>query len=254
MFDINVSSHVPNLSGLPGPMRLTVNFQTRNAKYCAAVLSGERITLDFPDGDKNIAITGRVTHVQTTQEWMGPRYNVTLQQDTAPVVTVSGRFHLEDLIKRDYNQAKTMNELAKCAGFAPTFVKVKPPARYEGVDWGYTGLAPDQIIIDDPHAPLDANWTLVVKEKKPMKVRNKFYVAAANVTSFAEQDAEDRPLNISGSSQVGYGRWTKPTLALAIAHAETILEKDPTKDHVAIAQIVRVVRREKQPFVVETVK
>lgn len=97
------------------------------------------------------------------------------------------------------------------------------------------------------------------KEKK-MKVRNKFYVAAPSVTAEHEQ-AEP---NLEGKVPLAGGplpkglinrpRWTRHTLADALKHAEQMLEADPKLEHVAVTQIVRVVRRKKAPVVVEVVK
>lgn len=97
---------------------------------------------------------------------------------------------------------------------------------------------------------------LTTKEKK-MRVRNKFYVAAPAVTSHAEQDQvnDKDKVALAVSHQGGTGaKWTRPSLKDALLHAEQILEGNPKQDHVAIVQIVRIVRRKKQPIVVETVR
>jgi hypothetical protein len=78
-----------------------------------------------------------------------------------------------------------------------------------------------------------------------VKIRNRFYVAAPAVTTHTEQDQANTERS---------ARWTHPTLKAALAHAETILEENPNKDHVAVVQIVRVVRRKKAPVVVEVVR
>lgn len=97
--------------------------------------------------------------------------------------------------------------------------------------------------------------TVTVKEKL-MKVRNRFYVAAPSVTTSSEQaqDNLEGKVRLSVSPNDRNGKWTRKTLAAAISHAETMLEQDPSKDHIAIVQIVRVVRRKKAPVVVEVVK
>jgi hypothetical protein len=93
------------------------------------------------------------------------------------------------------------------------------------------------------------------EKEKPVKIRNRFYVAAASVTTNREQGQVNEPKNVhlSGPNNDG-GRWTRPTLAAAVAHAQQILEDNPSQDHVAITQIVRIVRRKKAPVVVEVVR
>jgi hypothetical protein len=104
----------------------------------------------------------------------------------------------------------------------------------------------------------DANFTIIddpMKEKKLMKVRNRFYVAAPSVTSASEQDqVNSNPAMLAVSPNDRCRSWTRSTLKDAVEHARKVLEQDPSKDHVAIVQIVRVVRRQKAPVVVEVVK
>jgi hypothetical protein len=98
---------------------------------------------------------------------------------------------------------------------------------------------------------------LTAKEK-PVKIRNKYYVAADRVTTHSEQDQDnvDGKVAFAGvtSQSRSYGKWTRKDLSAAIAHAEQVLEADPAKEHVAIVKIIRVVRRKKAPLVVEVIK
>lgn len=105
-----------------------------------------------------------------------------------------------------------------------------------------------------PTGPMTMGHT---KEKKMMKkVRNRFYVAAPSVTTASEQDQDNIPKNVALAVSSGdrSGKWTRKTVADAIAHAEKILEVNPTQDHVAISQIVKIVRRKRAPIVVENVR
>ena len=114
-----------------------------------------------------------------------------------------------------------------------------------------------------------ANYT--VKERKVMKVRNRFYVAAPHVTTESEQAQANTPdvvklsepvldserqTSFGGRQRGGHhdGKWTRKDLAAAIAHGEAILAAQPSRDHVAIVKIVKIVRRPKPKFVVEDVK
>lgn len=102
-------------------------------------------------------------------------------------------------------------------------------------------------------------------KKKPVKIRNKYYVAAAHVTSDGEQAQDNTAKNVAlsvprvnpphtgGSAAHHEGKWTRRDLKDAIKHAEQILEAQPNRDHVTIVKIVRVVRRKKAPVVVEVV-
>lgn len=93
-----------------------------------------------------------------------------------------------------------------------------------------------------------------VKEKL-VKVNNKFYCASPNVTREKEQkqknDGKNGTLAIRATDG---GRWTRPTLEAAVEHAREQLRQNPELDHVAVVQIVRVVRRAELPLIVETVK
>jgi hypothetical protein len=111
-----------------------------------------------------------------------------------------------------------------------------------------TGLSPSMIIMDDP-----------MKEEKVLKkVNNPYYVASPNVTTPREQDQK----NIAAGTGTAClatpsnpnGRWTRPTVDAAIEHANEMLAKDPSLEHVAIVKIVRVVRRPKIKNVVEVIK
>lgn len=132
---------------------------------------------------------------------------------------------------------------------------------YFGVDWatGNCRCAP----------------VFIAKEKK-MKVRNRFYAAAPHCTTASEQDQDNLPgkvtlatplkasvdsRNVGGDSYGGRqtgrfstGKWTRKTLDDAVNMAEQMLEAQPERDHVAIVQIVRIVRRKKAPITVEVVR
>ncbi len=88
-----------------------------------------------------------------------------------------------------------------------------------------------------------------------MKVRNKFYVAAPTVTSHSEQNQINDPkhVRLSMSPLDRGGKWTRKDLASAVEHARRILNDDPNKDHVAVVQIVKIVRRQVAPVIVENV-
>jgi hypothetical protein len=90
------------------------------------------------------------------------------------------------------------------------------------------------------------------KKEEPVlkKVRNKFYVAADSVTRHSEQGQD----NAYAAGQTSGARpWTKKSLDDAIKQAGDILEAEPSRDHVAIVRIIRIVRRKKSPLVVEKV-
>lgn len=103
-------------------------------------------------------------------------------------------------------------------------------------------------------APIRANK----KKETPVKIRNRFYVAADRVATASEQGQDNIKKNVAFAgvdpqSRV-HGKWTRKTLADAVEHAHDILENDPTKDHVAIVKIVKLVRRPKPKFIVEDVR
>ena len=82
------------------------------------------------------------------------------------------------------------------------------------------------------------------------KIKNKFYVGHPKVSSDFEQ-ANDNP---PASSLMPTIRWTRKTLADAVAHAGQILEANPGQDHCVVVQIVRIVRRKKAPVITEVVR
>lgn len=93
---------------------------------------------------------------------------------------------------------------------------------------------------------------VVKKEEKKVaaqKIRNKFYVAHPKVHTNFEQ-ATDNESTVIARPQ----RWTRKTLKDAVAHAEAILEANPQQDEACVVQIIRRVRRKKQPLIVETVR
>jgi hypothetical protein len=108
------------------------------------------------------------------------------------------------------------------------------------------GYGPDFVITDDP-----------MKKEPPVKIRNKYYVASPSVTTAREQGQDNKAPAVSlATHHVGAesgGRWTRKDLADCITQATEQLEKNPGLEHVAIVRIVRVVRRKKQPVVVEVI-
>ena len=94
------------------------------------------------------------------------------------------------------------------------------------------------------------------KEKKPVKIRNRFYVASPSVTARSEQDQDNVEKNVAFALSSGdrSGKWTRKTLADAVKHAEWMIGNDPNLDHVAVVQIVRLIRRKKAPIEVEVIK
>jgi hypothetical protein len=114
--------------------------------------------------------------------------------------------------------------------------------------------AEDMMIVGHPNcrcAPVG-----ITAKEKPVRIRNKFYVAAPSVTTHSEQDQDniEKNVHLSTSPNDRSGKWTRKDLAAAIEHAQTMLEADPSKDHVAIVKIVKLVRRPKPKFIVEDVK
>lgn len=89
-----------------------------------------------------------------------------------------------------------------------------------------------------------------------LKVRNRFYIAASLVTSASEQDQDNTSdkAHLALRSGDRSGKWTRKTVKDAVAHAEQILADEPGKDHVAIVQIVKIVRRKAAPIIVENVR
>lgn len=52
----------------------------------------------------------------------------------------------------------------------------------------------------------------------------------------------------------GYGdEWSKTSLEAAVRHAKDLLEREPAREHMLVVQVVRVVRRQKLPLLVERV-
>lgn len=69
------------------------------------------------------------------------------------------------------------------------------------------------------------------KEEKPAKQR-RFYIAHPKIS-----DPKDT--------------WAKPTLAAALKHAEEHLATHPDVDHVLIVKVIRRVRRQPMPLVID---
>lgn len=70
-----------------------------------------------------------------------------------------------------------------------------------------------------------------MKKKKPEKITKRFYV---------------------GSNRMATD-WPKATLFEAVAHAKRLLDEDPDMQQAIVVQIVRVVRRQSTPLIVEKV-
>lgn len=104
--------------------------------------------------------------------------------------------------------------------------------------------------------PMCRSLPYLTMKERPVKIRNRFYVAAPSVTSPSEQSQDNTAKNVHLATRPSdrSGKWTRKDLKDAIAHAEQILEDDPSKEHVAVVRIVRVVRRKKMPAVVEVIK
>jgi hypothetical protein len=96
----------------------------------------------------------------------------------------------------------------------------------------------------------------ITAKENPVRVRNKFYVAAPSVTTHSEQDQDntEKTVHLAVSSGDRSGKWTRKDLAAAVAHAQQVLEADPSKDHVAVVKIVKIIRRPKPKYIVEDVK
>ena len=69
---------------------------------------------------------------------------------------------------------------------------------------------------------------------------NRFYVGAEGIAE--EWDAGNN------------ARWTQPSFEAAARHAKDLLESEPDRDCCLIVQIVGVVRRQRQPMIVERVR
>lgn len=93
-------------------------------------------------------------------------------------------------------------------------------------------------------------------KEQPVKIRNKYYVAADKVTAPFEQGQDNVAPGVTLAHPKNYStsaHWTRKDLKGAIDHAKQILENNPNQEHVAIVKIIRVVRREKTPLVVEVI-
>lgn len=126
---------------------------------------------------------------------------------------------------------------------------------------GYVITGPIESIAVSPDGQPIVTCRLVKMEKAKehavitaKTLSNKYYVASPNVTKDHEQAEPHRDQARLAIRPNSTGRWTRHTMADAVAHAERLLELDPTLDHVAVSQIVRIVRRKKAPVIVETVR
>jgi DNA-directed RNA polymerase subunit M/transcription elongation factor TFIIS len=77
--------------------------------------------------------------------------------------------------------------------------------------------------------------SFVHRQEAQMKIPNKYYVAADQIA-----DGDRR-------------NWTKATEAEAVEHARQLLEENPNRQRCFVVKIIKVIRRAKQPVVVETV-
>ena len=68
-----------------------------------------------------------------------------------------------------------------------------------------------------------------------MKIKNKFYVSSPRMHA----------------NNTAHQTWGKPTLSEAIDHAKEVLEENPDHEYEYVVQIVRVIRRQKMPVIVE---
>lgn len=129
------------------------------------------------------------------------------------------------------------------------------PPRYGGIDYTI-GFDPSRMVkaIEEAESFFDKHVHFIKEE--PVKIRNKFYVAAPSVTNHSEQDQNNvaPAVRLARSNHDPSSKWTRHTLKDAITHAEQMLEDNPKMEHVAVVQIVRMVRRKKQPVIVETVR
>jgi len=73
---------------------------------------------------------------------------------------------------------------------------------------------------------------------------NQFYIGSNSVLQVKNR--------MRGSAS-NYGTWGHPTIDLAIRHAQQLLNDEPDKDSVFIVQIIKVVKRQSSPIVVEDI-
>lgn len=85
-----------------------------------------------------------------------------------------------------------------------------------------------------------------------MKINNRFYVAAQRMLTALEQSSARKTRAIMGGPQ--NFPWSVSTLEGATDHAKELLTADPNLEQVAIVKIIRVVRRETPPIVVEDLR
>jgi len=81
-----------------------------------------------------------------------------------------------------------------------------------------------------------------------MNLLNRFYVASDKVTA---------PLAQSKANTSGHGApysWPHATMESAIKHAHEILEDGPDRDYVVIVEMVKVVRKQRIPIVVDDLR
>lgn len=249
----------------PPQVRFTIDSPVLIEHYMTAFRQGAIVEITTPQWcgaafivqiDVKDAIDGR-TRVEVTGQGTGRPYASVREQITIDIMNALRRMTGNEMIARtEAHRAVSACQYAMIAKQESDiranykamremttprpFLQPALEATAFGIDWMFTkelAAIPQQ------------------KEKTMKKVRNKFYVAAPNVTTNSEQDQiNDDTVRLSTDSGDRNGKWTRPTLPAAIAHAETILEKEPNRDHVAIVQIVRIVRRKKLPAVVEVVR
>ncbi len=217
----------------PGPVKVTMNAQGSHVRtLMEAWQKGTEIMLKL----QGVRVRAFVTELHPRASIDGLNtVDVVFRPTGAPIY---GKSFTESIIEKIAEATKVeANELMKDAlGRVPV----------------YTGSLRSSI---DLHP--NCRCTVTTAKEKLVKVRNRFYVAAPSVTTESEQAQDNiagKGVRLSMSPNDRGGRWTRKNLNDAIAHAEHILENDPSKDHVAVVRIVRVVRRKKAPVVVEVIK
>lgn len=229
----DVTNHTGDLYSYPGLFRPgTVTFTTRQPHSL-----GRCIDVELPGGYRSKGFCTRV------EEAIGGLYKETIQ--------LSGKPERAGFLASALQQSA--KELAR---------SIRNAAPFD------TGALHDSI---NCRCIVGVDWASdAFKKERPVKIRNRFYLAAPHVTSASEQAQDNTPDKVAlstpivrssgesfGGRQTGRhnpGKWTRKDLKAAIAHAEEVLAAQPERDHVAVVRIVKIVRRPKPKFVVEDVK
>lgn len=229
--------------------RESLTFRTTDGDmYRQALLDNREINVALPT--TGLMYRGRVVRVEASVDYgRGPSWFVVMQ--SGKLVSSGPSWVAEDpetgIRMRSFNPGSTIN--------------VRVPERFNAarisqiVADGMLQLKSSTRLVQHLNREYGKAFSLPVKEntmapanKNKAHVRNRFYVAADRMLSESEQGTDNTIPQSHGC------RWSKKTLAQAIAHAEEILDKEPAKETVAIVQIVRVVRRKRAPVVVEVVR